>query len=177
VLRLPADSSVLAALLAHAEGADRGELAWGETGPVLLTRLIDEAGLAQRALSPAALYAIHFSECRMLVDPAARADVTRRLGGALAVHLWDEIWTRQRIPTFLRPPPGSFLADALARHQIGVPIDATFSDLSIFEYRASTPTVHKADFDDLAAWAHSLEADLLARNAARRTSPSRRRRN
>lgn len=166
VLRLPRDSAVLAALLSHATEADRSDLLWGATGPVLLTRLVHEMGLADHALPSDRLYPIHFTECRMFVDPALRAAADDRCARALAVHLWDEIWTRRRIPPFLSPPAGSFLADALARHHVTVPVAATYPDLSIFEYRAPVPMVPQSDYDEVAAWAKSMEEDLLARKRA-----------
>jgi hypothetical protein len=166
VLRLPADSAVLSVLLTHATEADRTTLEWGATGPVLLTRLVRDMDLAQKALASSTLYPIHFTECRMFVDPALRDAADARCRGAIAVHLWDEIWTRRRIPPFFSPPSRSFLADALARHHITVPVRATYPDLSVFEYREPVPMVPQSDYDDVAAWAKSMEEDLLARNRA-----------
>jgi hypothetical protein len=174
VLGLPRGSEILTQLCDVVEHTERETLTWGETGPRLITRLVTELGLRDRVAASGEFFPIHHSECRLLFDPQRRAEADERVAESLAVHLWDEIWTRRRVPTFVRPPRGSYLEWALARHGVEIPVAAHFSDLDSLDAGADVPLVPQADYDAVVTWAHSLERDLLDKQAAE--MPIRRRR-
>jgi hypothetical protein len=175
----PAGSELVARLLSFVEGADRRTLEFGDTGPRALTSVLRERGLEHLAAESTEFYPLHFTECRYFMDPALRAEAHRRIEGAYAMHLWDEIWTRQRIPTFLRPPVGSLLEEVLERHGVTIPVAAHFEDLDAMEFVVPEPHVAYADYVALSEWAHSLERslqDLQATSAPEPPSERRRRR-
>jgi hypothetical protein len=129
VLRLPADSPMLAGLLGQFDGrsapdwlswtsnlrgkiqkrlrgrSDVSRLPWGATGPFAITALAERHGLASQALSVEAFNPAPWYEARWILDPAITLDhvVTERTVG---VHLWNEC-----IKGFKngRAPSGSFL--------------------------------------------------------------------
>lgn len=125
VLRLPADSPLLAELLAIFEqpgampwlpwrarlrsllaGADLAIIPWGSTGPHALTALARRLGLSALAEPPERFYPVSWQEASWLLEPGVQAEDVAR-PGTVAVHLWNEC-----IKGFKdRPAPhGSFLA-------------------------------------------------------------------
>lgn len=125
VLRLPAESEIVRRLLApirnktrpswmkrswrnllrSGRGRDPSRLPWGMTGPLGLTAVARELGLASHALPPAVFYPVQWRDAHWIKDPALRVEdvVTDRTVG---IHLWN-----QRISRFKNDPApqGSFL--------------------------------------------------------------------
>jgi hypothetical protein len=87
---------------------------WGAIGPALLTRLVDQFGLAHAVRSSSAAFAVRMTETCQLFLPEHRDALERRTKEADFVHLWNEVWRRIRIPKNYGPPEGSFL-DSLFR--------------------------------------------------------------
>ena len=130
VLRLPADSPLLAELLELVEErrvpswlpwgerraarrrlratgrAGLAEMPWGSAGPHALTALARRHRLLGAAAARAVFYPVHWLHADWLRDPAVRLDDVIRTQ-TVAVHLWNE-----RIKEFKERPaaPGSFLA-------------------------------------------------------------------
>lgn len=130
VLRLPADSALLARLLAIFEestvppwltGRERlrarwrlpttgrtglAKMPWGVAGPRALTALAADEGLTHWALPRHVFYPRHYTEAGWILDPAASLESVAN-DGSIGVHLWNE-----EIKHFKdKPaPPGSFLA-------------------------------------------------------------------
>ena len=128
VLRLPADSPALDALLAPFHGSmpdwlaarhrlasrirrwitgemDVGAMPWGTTGPAALTAIAARYGLSSQALAPAIFYPVPWQRADWILDPNLRPEemVTDQTVG---IHLWNECI--RKIKT--RPPPeDSFL--------------------------------------------------------------------
>jgi hypothetical protein len=134
VLKLPADSAVLADLnaifeapaapfwlsrRARAGQAGRRRLglasgpatmAWGTAGPHAITALLKRHGLWHVVLPAASFYPVDWREAEWLAEPGTRlADMTT--ADSVAVHLWSS-----RIAPLLRraPAAGSFLERLLA---------------------------------------------------------------
>ncbi len=167
----PRDSPLVSALVDEVANTDRRALNFGDTGPTLMTRLVRDLGLESVAAPTSDFYPVHFDECRMFLDPTLKGEIDERLRDSLAVHLWDEIWTRRRIPTFLRPPRGSFLSDVLARHDVIIHVEAEFDDLDALVAPAAEPMVRWEDFEALSQWSRSLESELLTLQATAREEP------
>ncbi|WP_162806533.1 hypothetical protein [Sphingosinicella terrae] len=124
VLRLPADSLMLAALLDLFEERDvpdwlsaeereaaaarllaygRTGLAlmpWGTAGPDAITALAHRFGVYDQALPQQAFYPAHVSQSRWLLDPTNRLE-DAVLPDTMAIHLWSNLirnWKDQPAP-------------------------------------------------------------------------------
>ena len=128
VLRLPADSPLLADLLKLFEGQtpkwlrsrdylaarlrellrgrpDLARMPWGTTGPHALTALAKEHGLMGEAVPPGVLYPVPWTRADWIRDPRLKIeDVIAP--ETLAVHLWNECIKRFKNEP---APAGSFL--------------------------------------------------------------------
>ncbi len=133
VLRLPADSPVLAALRALfterevpqwlpwrarwqarlrrlvAGRVDLSRLPWGSAGPNALTWLAAAHGIAGRAMPPARFYPMPWTEADWVFDSARPLDSVLH-PETIAVHLWNE---RLRGRDFAAAPASSFAAQLL----------------------------------------------------------------
>lgn len=129
VLRLPADSPLLAGLLAIFEtgaiprwlpwpsyvrtwlrrlvmpGNPASHLPWGSTGPLALTALARRFGLDRQALASETFNPVHWRDAGWIIDPAVGLE---QVIGAqtVGVHLWNECIKGIKEQ---RPPAGSFL--------------------------------------------------------------------
>lgn len=94
LLRAPSDSELLARACAAAAAVDPLTAVWGDTGPGLLSRLVEELGL--ELLPVEAVCPIGFDEWQLLIsaDPVEQASVLRRTSSSFAIHLWHEMWRR-----------------------------------------------------------------------------------
>jgi hypothetical protein len=113
VMRFPPDAPLLAAAT-KAAGPLLEDPKWGAIGPVLLTRLVEQHGVAHMVRSRSAVFPVHATETCQLFLPECRDALERRAADSDFVHLWNEIWRRVRIPKNYGPPEGSFL-DSLFR--------------------------------------------------------------
>jgi hypothetical protein len=102
------------------DAADRAgtDLEWGATGPFLITRLARERGLLPRVSPQPASYPVQSRDAVHLLIPARRDEISVRTQGLPFLHLWNEIWRRAVVFTWMAPPPGSFLAELCERHGI-----------------------------------------------------------
>ncbi|HZG08178.1 MAG TPA: hypothetical protein VEZ70_04265 [Allosphingosinicella sp.] len=82
------------------------QMPWGSAGPLALTALARQHGVAQLAEPPEVLYPIRWQDADWIQNPAVRLEsvITERTA---SIHLWNE-----RIKAFkdAPAPPGSFLA-------------------------------------------------------------------
>lgn len=114
IMRLPAQSPVIRDAIREIEAViENAE--WGQTGPDLITRLVEKHGLMHKAYDRRMAYEIDYSEAIKLFDPAARAEVEGRVASSLFVHLWNEIWNAIGFPQDLGPPEGSYLDGLVER--------------------------------------------------------------
>lgn len=130
VLRLPADSPLLAPLVAlfaerevpfWLEPAEReaaaerlartgrtglGDMPWGAAGPLALTALARLFGLEALAVPRTVFYPMHFRQARWIGEPGiALEEVVRP--DTVAIHLWNELIKDMKEAPAM---PGSFLA-------------------------------------------------------------------
>jgi hypothetical protein len=108
IMRFPRQHPLLAEAIERCLAV--GESArWGQTGPTLLTELINKYELTPYANPPCAAYPVRWRDFAAFFDPA-RCDETRsRCKDSTFVHLWNEMWRHSRVPDVLGPPAGSFL--------------------------------------------------------------------
>jgi hypothetical protein len=94
----------------YLKGNKRGNVKWGETGPVGFTKALHHFGLFDKALPISAFYPVH-STCWTSIFDTAAADPDRYFPDSYAIHIWNEMLRRD--PNFR--------------------IDAPFPDNSLFE--------------------------------------------
>jgi len=114
IMRLPAQSPVIRDAIREVEAViDKAE--WGQTGPDLITRLVEKYGLAHKVYDRRTAYEIDYTEAIKLFDPDAWREVEDRVASSLFVHLWNEIWNAIGFPQDLGPPEGSYLDGLVER--------------------------------------------------------------
>ena len=164
VFSAPSDSELVSRALELVLRADRSTVSHGELGPGALTEVIGALDLNYVVRDFRDFYALSHHECRMFLDPAAREAVEARTASSLSLHLWDEVWTRARFPTFMRPPRGSYLEAIYERHGVEVPVMARIEDPSILEFRGEEAVVPEPEYRRLREWALEMEGELLKRD-------------
>jgi hypothetical protein len=87
------------------------DVTWGQAGPQLVTRVIEQQGLTDYAYPPAYAYPVPWHDAPFFYDPDKRSDVESRLtkSNAPFVHLWNEILGRVGIQKSIAPPKGSYI--------------------------------------------------------------------
>ncbi len=75
-------------------GNKRGDLKWGETGPIGLTRAINHYNLMENVLPITAFYPIH-SSCWTTIFDETYSDPSRYFPDSYAIHLWNEMMRRK----------------------------------------------------------------------------------
>jgi Alpha 1,4-glycosyltransferase conserved region len=91
---------------------------WGDNGPRLLTRVLEERGLLERALPAATCYPIHFSEAVDLLRPSRTPVLAARLGASQFLHLWNAMLEHRGIRKTCLPPTGSLLRRCADQHRV-----------------------------------------------------------
>jgi len=76
------------------EGNVRGNIRWGEYGPIGFTRALRHFDRLQQALPSSEFYPIHYREWPTLFQPVT-PEIRARTADSHAVHLWNEM-TRRR---------------------------------------------------------------------------------
>ncbi|MBV8105258.1 MAG: hypothetical protein JO223_11660 [Hyphomicrobiales bacterium] len=109
VLRLPPSEPALADLLATAENAVDADQKWGGLGPFLLTPVLTNHGLYDRALDPHVCYPIEPEQFWKLFLPSCRDRVAEKVRGATMLHLWNEAIRWSGYDFGACPPEGSYL--------------------------------------------------------------------
>jgi hypothetical protein len=97
------------------ERFELSDLPWGSAGPLALTYLVQESGLARRAFPPAVFYPLPAREAPLLLR--ANTDLTRFLkSDTRAIHLWNEA-----------------LRHHISKAERGSPVDRLLSRGTLFE--------------------------------------------
>ena len=87
------------------------DVMWGETGPRLITRLMQDRQLRQHVrLEPAStFYPVGYREFLRLMLPGALTLQDLREGGSVCLHLWNEMFRFYKLDKSILPPDGSLL--------------------------------------------------------------------
>jgi Alpha 1,4-glycosyltransferase conserved region len=91
---------------------------WGDTGPRMLTRVLDEHGLIDRAAPPAVCYPIHYSEALDALRPSRAAALAPRIESSLFLHVWNSMLVFHGVQKTCLPPRGSLLRNCIDKHQV-----------------------------------------------------------
>lgn len=127
VLGAPRDSEFLDFLGSEADAMKPDQIQWGQMGPGLVTTAVQRFGLGGCVRAREDLYPIHYEDVWMLFDPRRRAYVEEMARQSYCLHWWNES-VRRADPAILRmrPPDGSFMANAFREHAVTFP-DGTAS--------------------------------------------------
>jgi hypothetical protein len=117
IMRFPADSAVMRD--AVTEALRIGDNAtWAQTGPALISGLVEKHNLSTKVAGQHTAYAIDFTEVIKFLDPAAKGEVDERVAASTFVHLWNQIWKAIGFPQEFGPPEGSYI-DVLFKEYVG----------------------------------------------------------
>ena len=125
VLKFPPGHALLADAINACRATAEDAAVWGQTGPQLLTRLVNAHAMRPLAHPSHTAYPIPWREVGALFDPARREWIEARCDNAVFLHLFNEIWRGAGIPQDLGPPAGSFLDHCFRRHDAGHRFAAT----------------------------------------------------
>jgi hypothetical protein len=118
VLRFERRHPVMLRCLALA--AEKGRsVRWGDTGPRLLTQVMQELGETQGTFPPSLCYPVDHLHALDVLRPAKLARVTALSEGSHFLHLWNAMLTNAGVPKTYLPPRGSLLRRLVERHQVG----------------------------------------------------------
>lgn len=117
ILKFPERHGFVQELRDSAERAG-SDLAWGATGPNLLTRLATERNLLNLASPQPLAYPVQSMDAIHLLIPSRRGEVDERIRNTPFLHIWNEVLRRAVIFPWMAPPPGSLIAELFERHGI-----------------------------------------------------------
>src|SRR5262249_35408407 len=99
---------------------DKGRsVRWGETGPQLLTQVLQDLGNTERIFDSSLCYPIHYNDALALLQPSQAERVAGRLAGARFLHLWNEMLKSFGVRKTCLPPRGSMLRRLVDQHEVG----------------------------------------------------------
>src|SRR5262249_51694645 len=103
-----------------AETIKRGrDVKWGDTGPVLLTRVLQECGCLERAIPASVCYPVHYTRALDALRPSSAAVLLPKIEASLFLHLWNSSFVHGGIEKNCRPPKGSLLRILMDKHPVG----------------------------------------------------------
>jgi hypothetical protein len=109
VIKFPAGHPLLVDAVERCLALGENVSAWGQTGPTLLTELLEKHELLRFSRPWQTTYPVAWTDVIGLFDPARREEIASRCRGSIFLHLFNEIWRGAGIPGDLGPPAGSFL--------------------------------------------------------------------
>jgi hypothetical protein len=109
IMRLDSNDPQLPKLIQRTEALRDRDLAWGATGPRLLTATFNRRNILAASHDPERFFPIHYNDFWKVFLPEYRVECEALCAGAATLHLWNDrvgmlgIWKR------FGPPAGSFL--------------------------------------------------------------------
>lgn len=88
---------------------------WGVVGPALITRMVKECNVSAKIVQQEYFYPIHHSDIAQVYLPEYCDALCAQEDRWYCLSLWGEVLSRSGLK-YLVPPPGSYLANLLARH-------------------------------------------------------------
>jgi hypothetical protein len=101
VIKAPTSSKIMEYCYAESAKRDPIELAWGETGPVLLTTAVEKFDLQYYVTRAGIFCPINWWQWKRLISGffivAWKEKEKSAIYGSCAVHLWNEMWRRNGV--------------------------------------------------------------------------------
>ena len=91
---------------------------WGDTGPHMLTRVLQERGSLDRAVPASVCYPVHYSQAVDLLRPSKTAVLAPRIETSLFLHLWNSMLVYRGVQKTCLPPKGSLLRSWMDKHPV-----------------------------------------------------------
>ena len=91
---------------------------WGEIGPKLVTRKVEEVGRLKNAQPSVTCYPVHHSEALDLLRPQQFGAMAERIRQSFFLHLWNEVTRCVHVAKTMLPPRGSFLRAIVESHPV-----------------------------------------------------------
>ena len=126
IMRIDRNEPELDVLLQQSAKKMDKELLWGETGPLLLTKVFGRESLLQRALPAKAFYELDYPEFWKAFLPEFAEECILRTDRSLGVHLWNNIVDTLGYWKWIAPPKGSFLDIILGERNLLDGFKATY---------------------------------------------------
>lgn len=127
ILKFPREHHLVAELYKAAQQMG-AQVEWGQAGPDLVTQLVKRHALERLALDASLIYPLEPGEAIHALMPAHRDVIREKAGGALFLHLWNEILRRSSVLDTVAPPHGSFLSELFEKHGVEFPSNLVYSD-------------------------------------------------
>ena len=109
IMRIDPAGPALPELVRKSEQLMHTELAWGATGPRLLSQVIGKRAMLEQAHAPDVFFPIHYDDFYKPLLVECREECERSCASAYTLHLWNNIVVRLGYWKELAPPEGSFL--------------------------------------------------------------------
>lgn len=82
---------------------------WGQTGPGLITSVVEENNLFNEILPSSMFYPIHWKNALDVIDPEKTEEVEQKCVNSNVYHYWSEIFSRNNIDKSILPTKDTFL--------------------------------------------------------------------
>ena len=139
--------------------------AWGIVGPALITRMIESGQIKANVVGQDHFYPVHHTDIAQIYLPAHRDELRKQEPKWFCLSLWGEVLSRSGLK-HLAPPPGSYLADLLARQPALGPLRG--NEVAMAQYLSD----NLRRLDDMESGRRALQT--LIRKAGARLIPERR---
>ncbi len=166
IMRLSRDDPALSCLVERTEAVAGRELAWGETGPRLLTAVFGSRVL-NASFGPELFFPVHYDEFWKVFLPRYRTECEDLCRNATTLHLWNNVVGKVGVWKDVLPPPGSYLHEQFVAHGLtdlfhGVfPADVMENVIDNYRMRMS------GAFGDITKLAHLVIPGLRRRTLRR----------
>jgi hypothetical protein len=91
ILKAPRASALMQSAWDFCDAVNPSELTWGQSGPLLIRRLVPEFSLQQYVQSPEAFCPLPWTQWELQLKPGISWTFGEE---TFAVHLWNELWRR-----------------------------------------------------------------------------------
>jgi len=94
-------------------------VSWGEAGPNLLTRMVEEEGMSGLILPQNAFYPVPLEKWDWVHAEDHRDEVCSMARESFCTHLWNEYACQHCFQKSVRPEPQSFFGQRVSKHDTG----------------------------------------------------------
>lgn len=94
LIGVPRNSEIMEFCYSKALNKIPDELAWGETGPKLLTEAVINFGLQNFIVDPDVFCPVNWWECQHFISKSMKDIINENV---YTIHLWNEMWRRNKM--------------------------------------------------------------------------------
>jgi hypothetical protein len=97
ILNIPKDSELLEKLYNHSTSLKREEIEWDQTGPKLITTIVKELGLIDKAQSIETFYPLNYWDWERLWKPEEKYNMLNMFRNSHSLQTWNQFVRRSGI--------------------------------------------------------------------------------